>query len=139
LITPGVVDPTLEQDEWFPARLMAPMSHTRAETGGEQGQREFLDRILNETAWRDSFADVRVLQTRIPNEWGTAFHLHNNSINPVMTSRFMLAGRIAHRSPWIRNLYLAGSATHPGQWVSFCAVSGILAADRLLADVGVKT
>ncbi|MEE2935887.1 MAG: NAD(P)/FAD-dependent oxidoreductase [Planctomycetota bacterium] len=138
LITPGVVDPTLAQDDWFPARLLAPRSHTRAEMGGEQGQREFLDRVLNETAWRDLFADIRVLQTRIPNEWGTAFHLHNNSMNPSMTSRFMLAGRIAHRSPWIRNLYLAGSATHPGQWVSFCAVSGILAADRLLADVGMK-
>ena len=138
LITPGVVDPSLEQDDWYPARLIAPMSHTRAESGGKQGQRAFLDQALNETEWRDSFADVRVLRTRIPHEWGNAFHLHHNSMNPVMTSRFMLAGRIAHRSPWIRNLYLAGSATHPGQWVSFCAVSGILAADRLLADVGLN-
>ena len=69
---------------------------------------------------------------------GRHFNLHQNSMNPVMTSRFMLTGRVAHRSPWIRNLYVAGSATHPGQWVSFCAVSGILAANRLLADVGVR-
>ena len=34
----------------------------------------------------------------------------------------------------LRGLYLAGSATHPGQWVSFCAVSGILAADCLRED-----
>jgi phytoene dehydrogenase-like protein len=46
----------------------------------------------------------------------------------------MRAGRLAHRSPYVRGLYLAGSSTHPGQWVSFCAVSGILAADRLRED-----
>jgi phytoene dehydrogenase-like protein len=135
LVTPGVVDPTLENDGWFPARLIAPMAHARAESGGEAGQREFLNRVVErESWWRELFDDVRVLQTRIPNEWGCQFHLHHNSMNPVMTSRFMLNGRIAHRSPWIRNLYLTGSATHPGQWVSFCAVSGILAADRLLTD-----
>ena len=35
-----------------------------------------------------------------------------------------------------RGLYLAGSATHPGQWVSFCAISGVLAADRVCEDFG---
>ena len=137
LITPGVVDPSLEQAGWYPARLLAPMSHTRAQTGGESGQREFLDQVLHqEDWWRQHFEDVRVLETRIPNEWGTQFHLHRNSMNPVMTARFMLTGRVAHRSPWIKGLYLTGSATHPGQWVSFCTVSGILAADRLLSDDG---
>lgn len=138
LITPGAVDSTLENDGWYPARLLAPLGHARAQAGGEHGQREFLDEVLNqEDWWRQHFDDVRVLKTRIPNEWGTDFHLHRNSMNPVMTARFMMTGRVAHRSPWIRGLYLAGSATHPGQWVSFCAVSGILAADRLLGDAGV--
>ena len=50
-------------------------------------------------------------------------------------SKFMRAGRLAHRSPWIRNFYLTGSSTHPGQWVSFCAVSGILTANQLLQDL----
>jgi phytoene dehydrogenase-like protein len=44
----------------------------------------------------------------------------------------MRQGRLAHRSPHARGLHLAGSATHPGQWVSFSAISGILAADGLL-------
>lgn len=139
LITPGVVDPSVEQDGWYPARLIAPMAHARADAGDEAAQCEFRDRIIDENWWHDECEDVRVLTTRIPNEWGTAFHLHRNSMNPVMTASFMLAGRIAHRSPWIRGLYVAGSATHPGQWVSFCAVSGILAADRLLADAGVAS
>jgi phytoene dehydrogenase-like protein len=66
--------------------------------------------------------------------WGAQFHLYANSMNPTMTARFMRAGRLAHRSPFVRGLYLAGSATHPGQWVSFCALSGILAADCLCED-----
>ncbi len=70
-----------------------------------------------------------MLDTRTPADWGAACHLHRESMNPVMTARFMRAGRLAHRSPHLRGLYLAGSATHPGQWVSFCAISGILAAD----------
>jgi phytoene dehydrogenase-like protein len=49
-----------------------------------------------------------------------------------MTAGFMRAGRFAHKSPYARRLYLAGSSTHPGQWVSFCAISGILAADAML-------
>jgi phytoene dehydrogenase-like protein len=140
LITPGVIDQSLERNGWYPARLIAPMAQSRAESGGEQGQRDFLSRIVeSEKWWREPFSEVRVLQTRIPNEWGSYFSLHKNSMNPVMTSRFMLAGRVAHQSPWIRNLHVAGSATHPGQWVSFCAVSGILAADRVLSDAGVQS
>jgi phytoene dehydrogenase-like protein len=46
----------------------------------------------------------------------------------------MRAGRLAHRSPYVNRLYLVGSSTHPGQWVSFCAISGILAADCLQKD-----
>jgi phytoene dehydrogenase-like protein len=56
-------------------------------------------------------------------------------MNPVMTARFMRSGRLAHRSPHLERLYLAGSSTHPGQWVSFCAISGVLAADRVLEDL----
>ncbi|MDG2129177.1 MAG: NAD(P)/FAD-dependent oxidoreductase [Fuerstiella sp.] len=140
LITPGVIDKSLERDGWHPARLVAPMAQSRADAGGEKGQREFLNRIVESEAWwRETFSDVRVLRTRIPCEWGSHFSLHRNSMNPVMTSRFMLTGRIAHQSPWIRNLYVAGSATHPGQWVSFCAVSGIHAADRVLTDAGIQS
>jgi phytoene dehydrogenase-like protein len=53
-------------------------------------------------------------------------------MNPVMTARMMRQGRIAHKSPIVEGLYFAGSSTHPGQWVSFCAISGILAAKELL-------
>ena len=135
LVTPAVVQPGVVQDGWHPARLIAPMQHARAESGGEAAQHAFLQNVLEENWWRQRFDRVRVLATRIPLEWGSAFHLFRNSMNPVMTARFMRAGRLAHRSPWIRGLYLTGSATHPGQWVSFCAVSGVLAANQLLDDL----
>jgi phytoene dehydrogenase-like protein len=135
LVTPAAVVDGLERDGWVPARLIAPMSFDAAQRLGAGGQREYLERILSETWWREYVDEARVLDARTPADWGAACHLYRESMNPVMTARLMRAGRLAHRSPYIHRLYLCGSATHPGQWVSFCAMSGILAADCLLKDL----
>jgi phytoene dehydrogenase-like protein len=132
-VATGVLDPGHEP---WPARLLAPMDHGEMEAAGADGQRARLDLLLAESWWRESLDDVEVLATRIPSAWGGEFHLHRDAMNPVMTARAARTGRLAHRSPYVRGLYLAGSSTHPGQWVSFCAISGILAADRLLEDLG---
>ena len=87
-----------------------------------------LEKVLSEVWWKDHVGEYRVLATRVPAEWGREYYLYRESMNPVMTAAFMRAGRMAHRSPHVRGLYLAGSSTHPGQWVSFCAISGVLAA-----------
>ena len=102
----------------------------------EQEQSAELQRMLDDPWWRAGISDHEIVGTRVPSEWGQEFRLHRDSMNPVMTARFMRAGRLAHRSPYVRGLYLAGSSTHPGQWVSFCAVSGVLAADRVREDLG---
>jgi len=135
LIAPSAVAPEEERNGWWPARLIAPMRHAEAEEGGPEKQREYLQRILGESWWKEYAPEHRVLAARIPAEWGSEFHLHRDSMNPVMTASFMRAGRLAHRSPFARGLYLAGSSTHPGQWVSFCAISGILAAGLALEDL----
>lgn len=135
LVTPSVLTPEIRRDGWSTARLIAPMNHIRAESGGESEQKAFLAQVLAEGWWRELFDEVRVLATRIPSQWGAIYRLFLNSMNPVMTAEFMRAGRLAHRSPGIRGLYLTGSATHPGQWVSFCAVSGVLTADCVLSDL----
>jgi phytoene desaturase len=135
LITPAAVDQALCRDGWSPARLLGPMDYREAERLGERGQREYLEQLLGESWWRDGVDAFRVLATRVPAEWGSEFHLYRDSMNPVMTARFMRAGRLAHRSPYVRGLYLTGSSTHPGQWVSFCAISGILAANCITEDL----
>lgn len=135
LVTPTVMAPELERNGWAPARLISPMRYATAERLSLAQQREHLDRLLAESWWLKNFDEVRVLHTRVPSEWGAQYSLYQNSMNPVMTSGFMRAGRLAHRSPHARGLYLAGSSTHPGQWVSFCAISGILAANDLLEDM----
>ncbi len=135
LVTPAVVVPELAREGWSPARLIAPMRHNQAEGGGVAGQEAYLERVLAEPWWREGLEELRVLERRTPAAWGAEFHLYRDSMNPVMTARFMRAGRIAHRSPYLRGLYLCGSSTHPGQWVSFCAISGILAADRIREDL----
>lgn len=135
LVTPAAVMDGLVRDGWVPARLIAPMAHDEAQRLGPVGQRDYLDRVLDESWWHEHVGEVKVLETRTPSDWSAACHLHRESMNPVMTARLMRAGRLAHRSPFVDRLYLSGSATHPGQWVSFCAISGILAADRLIEDL----
>ncbi len=129
LVLPNVVVPTT--DRVLGARLIAPMRHAEAQALGPDGQRAFAERLLAEPWWRAHVADAEVLQVRTPSDWGAACHLHRDSMNPVMTAAFMRAGRIAHRSPHVTGLHLAGSSTHPGQWLSFCAMSGILSADQV--------
>ncbi len=134
LIRPSLIRPGCERDGWAPARLIAPMLHADAERLGPDGQREFLGHVLDDPWWHEAAGEFRVLRTRVPADWGREFHQHRDSMNPVMTARFMRQGRLAHRSSVVPGLYLTGSSTHPGQWVSFCAISGVLAADRVIED-----
>jgi phytoene dehydrogenase-like protein len=135
LVTPAVVAPEVQKNGWSPARLVSPMKYEVAESLSLDEQREYLNKLLDEGWWRKGVDEFRVLATRVPSEWGAQFNLYRNSMNPVMTAGFMRAGRLAHKSPYTQQLYLAGSSTHPGQWVSFCAISGILAANDLLEDM----
>jgi phytoene dehydrogenase-like protein len=93
-----------------------------------------LDAALAEPWWRDGIARADVLLHRTPRQWGSEYTLYRDSMNVVMTKTQMRRGRIAHRSPDALGLYLAGSSTHPGQWISFCAISGVLAAEALIED-----
>jgi len=134
LIQPSVLGTRESRTGWAPVRLLAPMDYRMAEAAGHAGQLDYLDSLIDEAWWKANFSSVRVLAKRTAHNWGREYNLYANSMNPVMTSRFMRQGRVAHRSPHVRGLYLAGSSTHPGQWVSFCAISGILAADCLIED-----
>jgi phytoene desaturase len=133
LVNPGVPVPEEEVGGWYPARLLSPMRYPEAERGTE-AQRQYLKKILAENWWRPAESEVRVLATQVPAEWNSRFNLYRSSMNPVMTAKFMRAGRMPHRSPYFKGLYFAGSSTHPGQWISFCAISGVLAARSVLED-----
>jgi phytoene dehydrogenase-like protein len=133
-IRPGVLNPEEKRGEWYPARLLGPMDHAKSQRMGPEGQAEYLEKLLGEKWWREGITEYRVMARRTPAEWGSEYSLARDSMNPVMTAKFMREGRLSHRSPDLRGLYLAGSATHPGQWVSFCAISGVLAADCLQKD-----
>ena len=111
-------------------RMIMPLNRK----ANEDEQAAELQRMLDDGWWREGLQDVKLVHTRTVGGWGREMHLYRDSMNPVMTRRLMLSGRIAHRSPWVKGLYLAGASTHPGQWVSFCAISGILAAEMLHSD-----
>lgn len=115
----------------FPCRLLVGRGETARLILPNSDQ---LDAALDEAWWRDGIESFEVLMRRTPRQWGAEYSLYLDSMNVVMTGAQMRRGRIAHRSPHARGLYLAGSSTHPGQWISFCATSGVLAADALLED-----
>jgi phytoene dehydrogenase-like protein len=120
----GAADPTRDTQ----VRLLTPVDHDWAEHAGRQGQRNAVDALLATAPWGDDIGVVEVLSTRIPKDWGDRYRLHRDSMNPTMTAAFMRRGRLPMRCPEVDNLTLAGAANHPGQWVSFSAISGILAA-----------
>jgi diapolycopene oxygenase len=135
LIRPTSLNQGETSDVWSAARLLGPMDYGKAQNMGPEGQLHYLEKLLAEKWWQQGISEFRVLSKRTPAEWGSEYSLARDSMNPVMTAKFMLEGRLEHRSPDLRGLYLAGSATHPGQWVSFCAISGVLAADCVRQDL----
>ena len=135
-IQPALLDPTIGKDGWYPARLLAPLHHDIAEGMTREQQLAHLESLLAESWWKEGISEYEVKYRRTSYDWGREFNLYRNSMNPVMTASFMLKGRFAHRSPHAKGLFLAGSSTHPGQWVSFCAISGIIAANMITKDLG---
>lgn len=116
-----------------PTRIVAPLAHPVAERLGEPGQIALLDQTLDEPWVREAVGPFREVARLVPASWGRRHVLHRDSMNPVMTAQFMRQGRLPHRVKTPRGLFLVGSSTHPGQWVSFCLVSGVLGARETLA------
>ena len=132
VVRPSAVDATAVQDGKHPVRLVVPIGHAHAESLDERAQNDLLERVLREPWWRSQVDDVVIGHTRVPATWGTTFGLYKNAMNPVMTAQLMRAGRMPYVVDDVRGLYLTGSSTRPGQWVSFCAISGVLVADLVL-------
>ena len=122
----------------WPTRLVAPLSHEVAERLGEGGQEALLNRLLSEPFAQDCIGPFTVVRRRVPATWGRAHTLYRDSMNPVMTAKFMRAGRLAPRVADVDGLFLVGSSTHPGQWVSFCLISGVLGARAALRSIGAR-
>ena len=56
---------------------------------GRGGQIKLIETLLEESWWREGITAHRVLATRTPAQWGAEFHLHRESMNPVMTAHMI--------------------------------------------------
>jgi phytoene dehydrogenase-like protein len=130
LVQPRAVDPSCGRGDAYPARLIATIEHSEARKLGPEGQRAWFQACITDPWWKDA-GEARVLAIRTPSDWGGQFLLPHDAMNPAMTAKFMRRGRLPYKNPDVRGLYIAGSATHPGQFVAFCAQSGVHAANRL--------
>jgi len=133
LVVPNIVL-NHEQGEWKTARLIFPLPHELTKTLNPENYSSIVEQVLAESWWKEGITNYEVLGYNTPSSWGKKFLLYEESMNPVMTAKFMRMGRMKHKSPHFKGLYFCGSSTHPGQWVSFCAISGILTANQLLKD-----
>ncbi|MCI5055322.1 MAG: NAD(P)/FAD-dependent oxidoreductase [Flavobacteriales bacterium] len=131
-IMPSLVLP--DNEEWKPARLIFPLPHSYANKLTDEASLEHINAVLDQKWWQEGINDFEMIAYNTPGSWEQKFALYNRSMNPVMTAEFMRKGRMPHKSPHFQNLYFAGSSTHPGQWVSFCAISGILSSNQMLKD-----
>ena len=122
-------------DDWMKARLVFPLPYDYANKMSEEQCLELIQNVLNESWWKKGITDYKVVGYNTPATWSEKFNLYNKSMNPVMTSEFMRMGRIHYKSNYFKGLYFAGSSTHPGQWVSFCSISGILSSNELLKEL----
>ncbi len=113
------------------ARLVAPLDYEQAKKMSESEQLALINEQIDSPWWQENIDDFKIIHKRTTYDWGSKFHLHNNSMNPVMTAEFMRKGRMPHKSKYMDNLYFCGSSTHPGQWVSFAAISGVLSSNLI--------
>lgn len=128
LVQPGVYNEgQVGHREAF--RIVRPIRH-----GAETDPQQMLHEMLESPLVLRHFDDLELRHSLNPKSWEQEFRLYGGGMNPVMTPAFMRRGRFPHRCPYIDGLYFAGSSTHPGQWVSFCCISGVLAARALLED-----
>jgi phytoene dehydrogenase-like protein len=136
LVRPGALTrpgaSTRATSDAHPTRIVAPLSQALAERTSEAEQGAFLDAIVDDPWVRAAVGPFREVARLVPASWGRRHVLHRNSMNPAMTGRFMRQGRLPHRIDDPAGLFLVGSSTHPGQWVSFCLISGVLGAREAL-------
>jgi phytoene dehydrogenase-like protein len=118
-----------------PIRLLAPLRQAAAARLDEPAMAALLDELRGDPWLADRVPGFAERRSLTPAGYARANTLYRESMNPVMTARFMRQGRMPRRAPDLRGLYLVGSSTHPGQWVSFAAISGVLGADAVLADL----
>jgi phytoene dehydrogenase-like protein len=122
------------RSERMPVRIALPLDHNVAQRLGEAGQEALVTRVLDEPWIRERVRDFEPRRRLVPASWGRRHRLHEDSMNPIMTAAFMRQGRLPHRVPHVEGLFLVGSSTHPGQWVSFCLLSGIIGAEEAGRD-----
>lgn len=132
-ILPEIVTQKNAKD-WMIARLVFPLPHEFTLNLTDAACKTMIDVVLQETWWKAGITEFEILGYNTPSTWADKFSLYNKSMNPVMTAEFMRMGRMQHKSPFFKGLYFCGSSTHPGQWVSFCAISGILASNQLIKE-----
>jgi phytoene dehydrogenase-like protein len=98
--------------------------------------RQTILRKLAATAGLDDLEDRIVCEHALtPTDISTRYGVWQGAIYGVAShGRFLGAFKPGNRSPYVRGLYLAGGAAHPGPGMPMVLMSGWIAADALDQD-----
>jgi 1-hydroxycarotenoid 3,4-desaturase len=123
------------QDAGEPMLLLVNAPHDKGQISNEEisacQQRMF--HMLEQRGLKLSFQTTQCLITR-PKDFAARFPASGGALyGPAANGWMATFAREQARSP-IRGLYLAGGSVHPGPGVPMAAMSGVLAAEALMAD-----
>ena len=130
---------------WDAAEPMFIMANSPAEPEADARDSEVFERLSERVLDRLRAAELispsdELVWARTPTELAAAFPGSRGSIYGAASNSAMAAfKRPSNRIRGLPGLYLASGSAHPGGGLPLCALSGIAAADALVADRGTGT
>lgn len=136
--SPDVTDPSVAPSGGSSLYVLVPVPHQTHKinwsTAGDLLRERVLDALSRKVA--PGIKDHVVFERRIdPNGWASRFNLtHGSAFGLSLTLDQVGPFRPQNRDATFNNLYFAGASTQPGTGIPLVALSGRLAAERILRE-----
>lgn len=140
---PARLDPTMAPAGQDTLTAIMPVGHLSENNGQDWGElrdraRQQVFRRLATLGITDLKDHIKFEVTYTPLSWRKRYNLVKGATHGLCHNLTQLGYfRPANRHPRYHNLYFAGASTHPGTGVPTALVSGRLAAERMLDELGI--
>ncbi len=141
IAAPNVTDPTVAPAGGSSLYVLVPVPHQTSKIDWNTAGDILRERVLDAMS-RNVAPEIKkhiVFEKRIdPNGWASRFNLtHGSAFGLSLTLDQVGPFRPKNRDNTFGNLYFAGASTQPGTGIPLVALSGRLAAERILREEGI--
>lgn len=138
IAAPNVSDPTVAPAGGSALYVLVPVPHQTPKVDWSRAGDILRERVLDAMS-RNVAPEIKkhiVFEQRIdPNRWASQFNLtHGSAFGLALTLDQVGPFRPKNRDATFNNLYFAGASTQPGTGIPLVALSGRLAAERILRE-----